>query len=156
MLCVCVALLHDPRAAAPVPAVPVCRCLVSVTMKPVAGTPPLFFRRCVCERRILSALCPGCRAGALCPGCRSCYACIGCVYIYPYQWALRAVCVLYGYCVMCYPLPPYIPPYARIYTGVAVAPVMAAISYYLPYMPPICVYIAQAPALDHVQRERLR
>lgn len=45
--------------------------------------------------------------------------------VYPYQWALRAMCGLYGYCVMCYPLPPYIPPYARIYTGVAVVPAVA-------------------------------
>lgn len=76
---VCVALVHEHRAAAPVPVVPVCRCRVSVTAKPVTDTPPPFFRRCVCERRILPASCRGCRAGALCPGCRSCYACIGCV-----------------------------------------------------------------------------
>lgn len=136
---VCVALLHDHRTAGagvrcaglPVPGIGYC--------ETCGGYPTPFFRRCVCERRILSASCRGCRAGALCPGCRSCYALIGCVYI-PDQWALHAVCALYGYCAMCYPLPPYMPPYARIYTGVAVAPYMAAISYYLPYMPPICVY----------------
>ena len=125
---VCVALLHDHRTAAPVSVVPVCRCRVSVIAKPVAGTPPPFFGgACVsgvyCRPCVLVAVLVSC---VLVAGhaVRVSVACI-----YPYQWALRAVCGLYGYYVICYPLPSY--------------------------MPPICVYIAQAPALDHVQRERL-
>ena len=136
MLRVCGVLLHDHHAAAPVPVVPVCRCWVSVTAKPVTGTPPPFFRRCVCERRILPALCPGCRAGALCPGCRSCYACSGVCPI----WLLR-----------------YVLPLAAVYT--TLRPYISRCCHCArcaPYMRPICVHIAQAPALDHVQRERLR
>lgn len=122
MLCVCVALLRDHRAAAPVPVVPVCRCRVSVIAKPVTGTPPPPFSggACVsgvyCRRRVLVAALVPC---VLVAGhaVRVLVACI-----YPYQWALRAVCALYGYCAMCYPLPPYMPPYARIYTGVALRP----------------------------------
>lgn len=155
LLRVCGALLHDHRAAAPVPVVLVYRCRVLVTAKPVAGTPPPFFRRCVCERRILSASRPGCRAGALCPGCRSCYACIGCVYIslsmgiaYGVRpiWLLRYVLPLTAVYTT---LSPYIYRCSRC-ARCGYAARCAS------YMPPICVYIAQAPALDHVQRERLR
>ena len=136
VLRVCGVLLHAHHAAAPVPVVPVCRCWVSVTAKPVTGTPPPFFRRCVCERRILPALCPGCRAGALCPGCRSCYACSGVCPI----WLLR-----------------YVLPLAAVYT--TLRPYISRCCHCArcaSYMRPICVHIAQAPALDHVQRERLR
>ena len=124
VLRVCGVLLRDHRAAAPVPAVPVCRCRVSVIAKPVAGTPPPFFGgACVsgvyCRRRVMVAVLVPC---VLVAG-HAMRVSVACVY--PYQWALRAMCGLYGYYAMRYPLPPYILPYARIYAGVAVVPAVA-------------------------------
>lgn len=155
MLRVCGALLRDHRttgagarcAGLPVPGIGYC--------ETCGRYPTPFFRRCVCERRILSASCPGCRAGALCPGCRSCYACIGCV------------CISLGVGIACGVWPiwllRYVLPLAAVYT--TLRPYICRCSHCArcgyaarcaSYMLPMCVYIAQAPALDHVQRERLR
>lgn len=122
MLRVCGALLRDHRTAGagarcaglPVPGIGY--------RKTCDGypTPPFSGGACVsgvyCPRRVMVAVLVSCvlvaghavRVSAVC--------------VYPYQWPLRAVCGLYGYCAMCYPLPPYMPPYARIYAGVALCP----------------------------------
>lgn len=116
---------------------------------------PPFFRRCVCERRILSASCHGCRAGALCPGCRACCACIGCVCV---SLSMGIACDVWPIWLLRYALP-----LTAVYT--TLRPYICRCSHCArcgyaarcaSYMLPMCVYIAQAPALDHVQRERLR
>lgn len=95
--------------------------------------PPFSGGACVsgvyCRRRVLVAALVPC---VLVSG-HAVRVLVACVY--PYQWRLRSVCGLYGYYVICYPLPPYMQPYARIYAGVALCPLLL-------FCPLCVVYVA--------------
>lgn len=155
MRCACVALLRGRclvcagarRTGLPVPGIGYC--------KTAAGYPtPPFFRCCVWERRILST----CVAVVLLVCCVP-VACVAVrlsvMLVYPCRRALYAACVLYGYCAMLYPLAGAIYPLCSYRYRCAHCARYGYIVRCASYMPPICVYLTQAPALDRVQRERL-
>jgi hypothetical protein len=154
MRCACVALLRGRcrvRAGArcaglPVRGIGYCETAV--------GYPPPFFRCCVWERRILST----CVVVVLLSCCVP-VACgavhISVALVYPCGRALYAGRVLYGYCAMLYPLAGAMCPLCPYIYHCAHFARYGYIVRYAPYIPPICVYIAQAPALDRVQRKRL-
>ena len=129
MRCACVALLRGRRlvcagarrAGLPVRGIGYC--------ETVDGYPtPPFFRRRVCERRILSTcvvvVLVSCCVPVACGAVR-----ISVMRVYPCRRALYAGRVLYGYCAMLYPLAGAIcPPCARICTTAPIVPAMAILS----------------------------